>query len=68
MSENIPLRLGRGVLGIWMPENPVHPCQCDMCERGRRYYRNTEALPAAEMEWMRSLYDAMLEREAAAEA
>ena len=29
MSENIPLRLGCGVLGFWMPESPAHPCQCE---------------------------------------
>lgn len=42
-------------------------CNCNLCERGRRYYRNTAKLPKTERDWMRGFYDAVLDEEYEAE-
>lgn len=38
-------------------------CNCDFCQRGRRFYKNTEKLPKTERDWMRGFYDAILNAE-----
>lgn len=38
-------------------------CNCDLCKRGRRYYKNTAKLPKSERDWMRGFYDAVLDAE-----
>ena len=50
-----------------MPTIESKDCKCALCERGRRYYRNTENLPPEERDWMRGFYDAILDSESEAE-
>lgn len=38
-------------------------CECALCQRGRRYYKNTESLSQEERDWMRGFYDAVLDEE-----
>lgn len=38
-------------------------CDCALCQRGRRFYKNTHMLPAEEKLWMRGFYDAVLDAE-----
>ncbi len=42
-------------------------CDCNLCKRNRRYYRNTSKLPKAERDWMRGFYDSVLDSECEAE-
>lgn len=43
--------------------NRAGSCECALCQRGRRYYKNTEGLPQEERDWMHGFYDAVLDEE-----
>lgn len=42
-------------------------CQCRLCLRGRRFWRNTAKLRKTERDWMRGFYDYVFEAEAEVE-
>ena len=54
---------------IGLPEINPNPsafsskCNCTLCQRSERYYKNTENLPEEERDWMRGFYNAILDWE-----
>lgn len=38
-------------------------CDCALCKRGRKFYRITAALPKQQREWIRAVYNNLMDAE-----